>query len=83
MPRVVPIALVSGWGGPKVLSVIQDRVLAAAKEERLQAAANVAKSQVENIANSARASVQEADSETARRLVKVSSGRRDPAIQAV
>ncbi len=58
--RVVPVTLIAGWAGPKVLAVLQDRVLAAGKEAQLQATATVAKAQIEKIAGTAHAAVGEA-----------------------
>jgi hypothetical protein len=67
--RVVPVALIAGWAGPKALATLQDRVLAATKTERLRATTSVAKTQVEQMATRAGASVQEhADDATARTL---------------
>jgi hypothetical protein len=57
--RVVPVALIAGWAGPKTLAVLQDRVLAAAKDQRLQATVSVAASQADRLAASGAASVRE------------------------
>jgi hypothetical protein len=57
--RVVPVSLVAGWAGPKVLASLQDRLAAAAKEAQLEATAKVAKTQVEQVASVAHAAASE------------------------
>lgn len=58
--RVVPVALIAGWAGPKVLAVLQERLLAAATEAKLNATVSVAKAEIDNMATDAQ--VQAADS---------------------
>lgn len=48
--RVVPVALIAGWAGPKVLAVLQDRLLAAAKEAQVDATAAVARAEIDKLA---------------------------------
>jgi hypothetical protein len=57
--KVVPISVIAGWAGPKVLGVLQDRLVAASKDAQLQATVSVAKEQVQQIADRAGTSVQE------------------------
>jgi hypothetical protein len=49
--RVVPVALIAGWAGPKVLTVLQERLLAATNEAKLQATLSVATIEAEKLAN--------------------------------
>ena len=49
--RVVPVALIAGWAGPKVLAVLQDRLLAVTKEAQVEATAAVAKAEIDKLAS--------------------------------
>jgi hypothetical protein len=48
--RLVPVALISGWAGPKVLAVLQDRLLAVTKEAQVNSTAAVAKAEIDKLA---------------------------------
>lgn len=50
--RVVPVGLIAGWAGPKLLAVLQERLLAVGAEAKLGATVSVAKVQVETLADS-------------------------------
>jgi hypothetical protein len=55
--KVIPVAIIAGWAGPKVLGAVQDRLLAATKNAQLNATVTVAKSELVNIARTANTAV--------------------------
>jgi hypothetical protein len=42
--------LISGWAGPKVLAVLQDRLLAVTKKAQVNSTAAVAKAEIDKLA---------------------------------
>jgi hypothetical protein len=68
--RVVPVALVAGWAGPKLLAVLQERLLAAGTEAKLGATVSVAMAQVENLADDTQAVA----ANTAKQAIEAAAG---------
>jgi hypothetical protein len=63
--RVIPVSLIAGWAGPKALAILQDRLLAAAKDATLEATVNVAKVEAEKLADA----TQQAELESAKKTI--------------